>query len=280
MAIDHESPFKELRLKNRRIMGGGGPEPEEEEAVAHGEQWPRWLSPLLSASFFSQCKVHADSHRSGECNMFCLDCAAAAALCSLCLAHNHRDHHTIQVLTISLFPMHCSLPLPNQTYLTMAVAALWLQIRRSSYHDVIRVSDIQRFMDIGGVQTYVINSARVVFLNERPQHKAGKGAVANICEVCSRSLLDNFRFCSLGCKVVGCSPHAATAAATATATAARRKRLRHAHAMASTSDSDNSTSPAKRSFTPSTPPPPPTLPPKRRKGIPHRAPFGSLIVEY
>uniref|UniRef100_A0A0E0BE46 B box-type domain-containing protein n=1 Tax=Oryza glumipatula TaxID=40148 RepID=A0A0E0BE46_9ORYZ len=249
MAIDHESPFKELRLKNRRIMGGGGPEPEEEEAVAHGEQWPRWLSPLLSASFFSQCKVHADSHRSGECNMFCLDCAAAAALCSLCLAHNHRDHHTIQ-------------------------------IRRSSYHDVIRVSDIQRFMDIGGVQTYVINSARVVFLNERPQHKAGKGAVANICEVCSRSLLDNFRFCSLGCKVVGCSPHAATAAATATATAARRKRLRHAHAMASTSDSDNSTSPAKRSFTPSTPPPPPTLPPKRRKGIPHRAPFGSLIVEY
>jgi hypothetical protein len=50
--------------------------------------------------------------------------------------------------------------------------------------------------------------------------------------------------------------------------------------MASTSDSDNSTSPAKRSFTPSTPPPPPTLPPKRRKGIPHRAPFGSLIVEY
>uniref|UniRef100_A0A0E0MB41 PLATZ transcription factor family protein n=1 Tax=Oryza punctata TaxID=4537 RepID=A0A0E0MB41_ORYPU len=252
MAIDHESPFKELRLKNRRIMGGGGPEPEEEE-VAHREQWPRWLSPLLSASFFSHCKVHADSHRSGECNMFCLDCAAdagagAVALCSLCLAHNHHDHHTIQ-------------------------------IRRSSYHDVIRVSDIQRFMDIGGVQTYVINSARVVFLNERPQQKAGKGSVANICEVCSRSLLDNFRFCSLGCKVVGCSPDAANNHHHLAATT-RRKRLRHAHAMASTSDSDNSTSPAKRSFTPSTPPPPPTLPPKRRKGIPHRAPFGSLIVEY
>ncbi|EMS46557.1 hypothetical protein TRIUR3_31662 [Triticum urartu] len=34
MAIDHESPFKELRLKNRRIMGGGAPEPDEEEAEA------------------------------------------------------------------------------------------------------------------------------------------------------------------------------------------------------------------------------------------------------
>ncbi|XP_006662099.1 protein RGF1 INDUCIBLE TRANSCRIPTION FACTOR 1-like [Oryza brachyantha] len=245
MAIDHESPFKELRLKNRRIMGGGGPEPEDDEAaaaVAHGEQWPRWLRPLLSARFFAHCKVHADSHRSGECNMFCLDCAAdadagTAALCSLCLADSHRDHHTIQ-------------------------------IRRSSYHDVIRVLDIQKFMDIGGVQTYVINSARVVFLNERPQQKPGKGSVANICEVCSRSLLDNFRFCSLGCKVVGCSPDGKKLT--------RRKRLRRA--MGSTSDSDGSTTPAKRSFTPSTPPPPPTMPAKRRKGIPHRAPFGSLII--
>lgn len=224
-------------------MGGGGPEPEEEAAAAaqveaHGEQWPLWLRPLLSARFFSQCKVHAESHRSGECNMFCLDCADGA-LCSLCLAHHHRDHHTIQ-------------------------------IRRSSYHDVIRVSDIQRFMDIGGVQTYVINSARVVFLNERPQQKPGKGSVADICEVCSRSLLDNFRFCSLGCKVVGCSPDG--------------KKMRKRKRLVGSSDSEGSSSSLrnadKQSFTPSTPPPPPTLPAKRRKGIPHRAPFGSLIVEY
>ncbi|KAL6642641.1 hypothetical protein ACP70R_020822 [Stipagrostis hirtigluma subsp. patula] len=258
MAIDHESPFKELRLKNRRIMGGGGPEPEEEAAaaaVAHGEQqWPRWLRPLLTARFFAHCKTHADSHRSGECNMFCLDCAAApaghaatGALCSLCLAHGHRDHHTIQ-------------------------------IRRSSYHDVIRVSDIQRFMDIAGVQTYVINSARVVFLNERPQQqKPGAGgsggkaasASANLCEVCARSLLDNFRFCSLGCKVVGCSPDAAKA---------RNWLLRAASPSdGSTSSSSLRNADRKQSFTPPTPP---TLPVKRRKGIPHRAPFGSLIVEY
>jgi hypothetical protein len=220
------------------LQGGGAPEAaagDEGAAARRGEEWPRWLGPLLSARFFAHCATHADSsHRSGECNMFCLDCGGGTgALCSLCLAHAHRGHHAIQ-------------------------------IRRSSYHDVIRVSDIQRFLDVAGVQTYVINSARVVFLNERPQQhrSAGKAASAsaNLCEVCARSLLDNFRFCSLGCKVVGCSPPGHDVKA--------RNGLRYPDASSSLRNA------ADNSFTP------PALPTKRRKGIPHRAPFGSLIVEY
>ncbi|KAJ8774460.1 hypothetical protein K2173_016906 [Erythroxylum novogranatense] len=224
-------------------MGAGAPEDED-------NRWPPWLKPLLRERFFVQCPLHVDSHKS-ECNMYCLDCMNGA-LCSLCLAY-HKDHHAIQ-------------------------------IRRSSYHDVIRVSEIQKVLDISGVQTYVINSARVVFLNERPQPRPGKG-VTNTCEVCERSLLDSFRFCSLGCKIVGTSK-------------SFQKKKKQQIAFASDSEDSYSSSSHGRykdknhrndnnkkkdhSFSPSTPPPTSVnyRTAKRRKGIPHRAPLGGLIIEY
>ncbi|KAI3696715.1 hypothetical protein L6452_29218 [Arctium lappa] len=128
-----------------------------------------WLEKLLSTEFFSVCRTHGDAARS-ERNMFCLDCNDEA-FCFYCRSSRHKEHKVIQ-------------------------------IRRSSYHDVVRVSEIEKVLDIGGVQTYVINSAKVLFLNERPQPKTGKG-VSRICETCGRNLLDTFRFCSLGCKLVG-----------------------------------------------------------------------------
>ncbi|XP_042386575.1 protein RGF1 INDUCIBLE TRANSCRIPTION FACTOR 1-like [Zingiber officinale] len=213
-------------------------------------RWPAWLRPLLSTSFFVQCKLHADSHKS-ECNMYCLDCMNGA-LCSVCLAQHGG---------------HCA-----------------IQIRRSSYHDVIRVSEIQKVLDITGVQTYIINSARVVFLNERPQPRPGKG-VTNTCEVCERSLLDSFRFCSLGCKIAG----------TASDYYINRKKkkmlkLKKKSTAQSDSEEESYTSSSRgseksnviQSFTPSTPPPTAAIlrSAKRRKGIPHRAPFGSLILEF
>ncbi|XP_071730613.1 protein RGF1 INDUCIBLE TRANSCRIPTION FACTOR 1-like [Rutidosis leptorrhynchoides] len=222
-------------------MGAGGPYEED-------NNWPPWLKPLLSESFFVQCKLHADSHKS-ECNMYCLDCINGP-LCSLCLNH-HKEHRAIQ-------------------------------IRRSSYHDVIRVSEIQKHLDITSVQTYVINSAKVVFLNERPQPRPGKG-VTNTCEVCDRSLLDSFRFCSLGCKIAGTSEKF------------QRKRKvspENKHLMTVISDSEdsyggygrrrNSYEDRVRSFSPSTPPLPTAglTAAKRRKGIPHRAPMGGLVIDY
>ncbi|CAN4097838.1 unnamed protein product [Withania somnifera] len=198
--------------------------PDEED-----NRWPPWLKPLLRERFFVQCKLHADSHKS-ECNMYCLDCVNAP-LCSLCLAH-HKDHHLIQ-------------------------------IRRSSYHDVIRVNEIQKYLDISSVQTYIINSAKVVFLNERPQPRQGKG-VTNTCDVCQRSLLDSFKFCSLGCKIVGTSNNFV-------------KKMSLESEDSYSSSSSHGRQNKIQSFTPLTPPPTSV---KRRKGIPHRAPTGGLFIEY
>ncbi|PIA58561.1 hypothetical protein AQUCO_00500468v1 [Aquilegia coerulea] len=220
-------------------MGAGGPDEEDDN------RWPPWLCPLLKTPFFVQCKFHADSHKS-ECNMYCLDCMNGA-LCSLCLAY-HKDHRAIQ-------------------------------IRRSSYHDVIRVNEIQKVLDITGVQTYIINSARVVFLNERPQPRPGKG-VTNTCEVCERSLLDSFRFCSLGCKIVGTSKNPK-----------KMKRSMGSDSEESYGHSSSSHGNIEKhnhnlllqSFTPSTPPPTAVnyRTAKRRKGIPHRSPMGGgLVLEY
>jgi hypothetical protein len=230
---DNTTTVREIKPKNRRIMGAGGPDDDGDN------RWPPWLKPLLKENFFVQCKLHADSHKS-ECNMYCLDCMNGP-LCSLCLAY-HKDHR-------------------------------FIQIRRSSYHDVIRVNEIQKVLDITGVQTYIINSARVVFLNERPQPRPGKG-VTNTCEVCERSLLDSFRFCSLGCKIVGTSKNF-------------KKTKKQLAVMASDSEdsysSNNIHSRQKKikvqSFSPSTPPPTSVnyKTAKRRKGIPHRAPLGVFL---
>ncbi|WOK94883.1 hypothetical protein Cni_G03588 [Canna indica] len=226
---------------------------------------PPWLEPLLSTHFFATCPLHLDASRS-ESNLFCLDCgAASSSFCFYCRADRHSGHRVIQ-------------------------------IRRSSYHDVVRVAEIQKVLDISGVQTYVINSARVLFLNERPQPRgggrggtsAGAGAPSSSphnCEICARSLLDPFRFCSLGCKLMaikrngdatfvlnpgdddestdGTGVGESSAAAEEVSKSGRRGRwgggLREGNGH-------EARAPAH---------PPLAANSRRRKGIPHRAPFAS-----
>ncbi|CAF2142511.1 hypothetical protein IGI04_007676 [Brassica rapa subsp. trilocularis] len=209
----------------RRSMGGGGPEEEE-------NQWPPWLKPLLKENFFAQCNFHGHSPKN-ECNMYCLDCTNGGSLCPLCLEH-HKDHRTIQ-------------------------------IRRLSYHDVIRVNEIQMHLDILSVQTYVNNSAKVVFLNERPQLERVRGVrVTNACDVCSRGLADDcFCFCSLGCKVAGAS---------------RSFEKGVKHTLTELESSNNSSGvedsiPSLQSLITSTPqrPTSTSLRKRPRKGIPHRS---------
>ena len=162
---------------------------------------PPWLESLLSTAFFTICPRHRDTPRN-ECNMYCLDCMNDA-FCFYCRSSKHKDHLVIQVAHNLFLSFISSLSL---------YICIWnlskmrlMQIRRSSYHDVVRVAEIQKVLDISGVQTYVINSARVLFLNARPQPKTSSSSsskgVSHLCEICCRSLLDPFRFCSLGCKV-------------------------------------------------------------------------------
>lgn len=63
---------------------------------------PSWLEPLLGTPFFSPCAAHGDAAR-GECNLFCLDCPAAAAFCFYCRSAAHADHRVIQVSPFSFF---------------------------------------------------------------------------------------------------------------------------------------------------------------------------------
>ncbi|XP_019186240.1 PREDICTED: uncharacterized protein LOC109180966 isoform X2 [Ipomoea nil] len=202
---------------------------------------PPWLEPLLNTAFFAVCRTHGDGARS-ECNMFCLDCGgAAAAFCFYCRSSRHKDHQVIQ-------------------------------IRRSSYHDVVRVSEIQRVLDITGVQTYVINSARVLFLNERPQPKTSGKAVSHICEICSRSLLDPFQFCSLGCKLVGIKRNGNASFVLDAKNEFGMERGEGISSRRASKEEDELREASQHDIYPATPPPPPSNG-RRRKGIPRRAPF-------
>ncbi|KAK9148059.1 hypothetical protein Scep_006816 [Stephania cephalantha] len=126
---------------------------------------PHWLQALLSEKFFNPCPVH-ESAKKNEKNILCLDCCLS--ICPHCLSP-HRSHRL-------------------------------LQIRRYVYHDVIRVDDVDRLLDCSFVQSYTTNSAKVVFLNQRPQSRPFRGS-GNICTTCDRSLQDPYLFCSVACKI-------------------------------------------------------------------------------
>ena len=55
-------------------------------------------------------------------------------------------------------------------------------VRRSSYHDVVKIADMQKICSVQHVQSYVINGSKVFFLKRRPQPRPPKGAVGT-CRV-------------------------------------------------------------------------------------------------
>ncbi|XP_062217346.1 protein RGF1 INDUCIBLE TRANSCRIPTION FACTOR 1-like [Phragmites australis] len=132
---------------------------------------PEWLRRLLEATFFDACPEHPGASRatrSAGCNLFCTRCTGRP-LCSVCVS-DHPGHQLIQV-------------------------------RKSSYHDVVKVAEVEHLLSLSLVQTYLINGEKVVFLNRRPISGQGKPG-ASRCEGCDRGLQDDAcRFCSLRCKL-------------------------------------------------------------------------------
>ncbi|KAF5731644.1 hypothetical protein HS088_TW18G00327 [Tripterygium wilfordii] len=73
-------------------------------------------------------------------------------------------------------------------------------IRRYVYHDVIRLGDAHKLFDCSFVQSYTTNSAKVLFLNPRPQTRPFRNS-GNICFSCDRNIQESYLFCSVFCKV-------------------------------------------------------------------------------
>ncbi|KAF7026154.1 hypothetical protein CFC21_038281 [Triticum aestivum] len=165
-----------------------------------------------------------------------------------------------------------------QPLIVVTLMQMFDKIRRSSYHDVVRVAELKDVLDINDVQTYVINSATVVFLNERPQQRGcGVSAVkasssSYNCESCNRALLDPFRFCSLGCNLKGIKEDMRTNIPTRDFIDYTRKDDDTDCSNTSGNTGNNEESCSDANYCKEKPSPPRVIR-HRRKGIPQRAPF-------
>ncbi|KAI0499796.1 hypothetical protein KFK09_018004 [Dendrobium nobile] len=128
-------------------------------------EMPSWLEKLLAEKFFSPC-AHHEGVKKNEKNILCLDCCFG--FCPHCILP-HRSHRL-------------------------------LQIRRYVYHDVVRVEDLEKLIDMSLVQSYTTNSSKVAFLKQRAQSRPFRGS-GNGCRSCDRPLQESFLYCSLSCKV-------------------------------------------------------------------------------
>ncbi|KAK4754506.1 hypothetical protein SAY87_002610 [Trapa incisa] len=130
-----------------------------------------WISKILDQKFFGSCVFHKNL-RKNDRNLFCIDCKLG--LCRHCLTAHSLHRH--------------------------------LQICKYVYQDVVRLQEMQNFLDCSEIQTYKINGEKAVHLNPRPQSKDTKPSTKSkgggTCEACRRYLQDPpNRFCSIACKV-------------------------------------------------------------------------------
>ncbi|KAL2317289.1 hypothetical protein Fmac_031165 [Flemingia macrophylla] len=130
-----------------------------------------------------------------------------------------------------------------------------LKIYRHVYKDVVSLSAMEKYIDTSQIQPYKCNKRLVISLNPLPHCGSAIKNEAS-CNTCNRKLSDpdSYRYCSITCKV------------------------KAVVSKPNESDPPFITIPS----SPPPPPPPPSpqgtsepqnLRKRKRKGIPHRAPF-------
>uniref|UniRef100_R7WDG1 PLATZ transcription factor family protein n=1 Tax=Aegilops tauschii TaxID=37682 RepID=R7WDG1_AEGTA len=107
-----------------------------EAAVAAEGRTPAWLGPLLGAEFFKLCATHPYLVKN-ECNHYCLDCTGEddAICCTQCVSA-HRNHHIVQ-------------------------------IRKSSYREVIRVAELKAVADVSQLDGMVSDPSLTFIVDPR-----------------------------------------------------------------------------------------------------------------
>jgi hypothetical protein len=124
------------------------------------------MERLLSANFGAECGLHRRARR----RIFCLTCQKDC--CHECRTCFHARHNTFKLYI-------------------------------SDYHYCVRKEDLATCsatapVVLRGVQKYICNGERVVFLRKRLN--MSKRTSGNCCEVCARIVTDA-KYCSLQCSV-------------------------------------------------------------------------------
>uniref|UniRef100_A0A7N0UUW5 B box-type domain-containing protein n=1 Tax=Kalanchoe fedtschenkoi TaxID=63787 RepID=A0A7N0UUW5_KALFE len=152
---------------------------------------PEWLESFLVQPYFTSCHLHSTAKKT-LINLFCIDCKTS--VCSQCLQDfGHKEHMVIK--THKHFHQH-----------------------------VVRATDIEPYMNIDSIRTYIRQEKKVIYLQFRKEvdlpanasnHRnkkrtsnksSGQSRKGRVnCKVCGRGLEadPSVYYCSIQCKLAG-----------------------------------------------------------------------------
>nr|XP_043620872.1 protein RGF1 INDUCIBLE TRANSCRIPTION FACTOR 1-like [Erigeron canadensis] len=125
---------------------------------------PPWVLVMIKIMQYKDCPIHTND----KLDRFCINCIGS--FCNEC-SSKHQGHKHIK-------------------------------IRRYIYQNVINRPDFQKHFDCSGIQGYVTNKNKVLFLRVRDniQVKEQQNNSYRSCIICNQTLIDAI-YCSIQCKV-------------------------------------------------------------------------------